>query len=153
MGLTPSLMPLSSPKYDPSKSRAWTSQWETGFFCPLSALRRIPWTTVGTDHSIAAGFLSEQIRENYTSHRNTSGTIQLWFWWCNVKQKKQVQVTRALHRPNSLKQIQNVKPMTFPKSLNSPLAPKVVSSYRKKKKKKEWKWIRLSVKQKNYVHQ
>lgn len=30
--------------------------------------------------------------------------------------KKQVQVTRAVHRPNNLKQIQNVKPMTFHKS-------------------------------------
>ncbi len=53
--LTPSWRAPWSPGCGPWGSRAWTSQWGTGFDDPWSAPGRTLWTTAGTGHSTAAG--------------------------------------------------------------------------------------------------
>lgn len=52
--LTPSLMPLWFPRCGLSGSRAWTSQWGIGSFCPLSTPERTLGTTIAKGHSTAA---------------------------------------------------------------------------------------------------
>lgn len=58
--LTPSWKALWFPGYGLSESRAWTSQWETGFAGPWLTPGRILGTRAGKGRNTAAGLLKTE---------------------------------------------------------------------------------------------